>query len=303
MTRPPRDRQVPRSEAAGGGRVGSPTRYVSRTFPRSRSSASILDSASGTTRRDLRLCLDLHEHRVLTTHQIFELRFPSLRRAQRRLLLLQQRDIVERFRPFRSSGSHPWHYILGEVGIDIVAAWRGKDRKELGVRIDRVRAIAYSPMLPHLMEVNGFFSRMAYRCRGDLGLRLAEWWSERRCAAEWGGMVRPDGLGRLRCPGADVRFFLELDRGTESSSRLEEKLARYARVARFPDAPAALLFLFPTQRREAEARRVLFNCGMLVLTGSRATAAEDPLGPFWLPSGADRRLRIADAFRRGGLDE
>ena len=65
-------------------------------------------------------------------------------------------------------------------------------------------------------------------------------------------------------------------------------------MARFPDASEALLFLFPSDRREAEARRVLLNCGMVVLTGARAPAGEDPLGPFWLPSGADRRLRISE---------
>jgi hypothetical protein len=123
---------------------------------------------------------------------------------------------------------------------------------------------------------NGFFSRTAYRCQQTQGLGPAEWWSECRCAAEWEGTVRPDGLGRLGGPGIDVRFFLELDRGTERISPLEEKLARYERLARFPDAPHAVLFLFPTERREAEARRVLFHCGMAVLTGTRALAGNDP---------------------------
>lgn len=302
MTRPPQDRRFSTSEGEGGGRVGSPTRYVPRTLPRPRSSASILDSAYGTTHRDLSLCLDLYDHRVLTTHHVFELRFNSLRRAQKRLFVLHGRNIVERFRPFRSTGSHPWHYILGEAGIEIVAAWRGVDRKELGLRMDRLRSIAYSPRLAHLVEVNSFFCRLAYRCRSAQLLQLTEWWSERRCASEWGGMVRPDGLGRLRGPGVDVRFFLELDRGTESSSRLEEKLTRYARVARSPDAPDALLFVFPTERREAEARRALFNCGMLLLTGTRGYAGEDPLSPFWLPVGGDRRIRIVDmgSARRAG---
>lgn len=296
MTRPLRDPRTPRSEGAWGGRAGSPTRSVTRTLVHPRSSASILDSASTFTRRDLDLCLDLYEHRVLPTQQVFELCFPSLRRTQRRLLILQQRGIVDRFRPFRSTGSHPWHYILGEAGLEIVASWRGVDRKKLGITQDRLRAVAYSPRLTHLVEVNGFFCRLAYRCRATHGLRLVEWWSERRGSAEWAGLVRPDGLGRLQGPGVDARFFLELDRGTESSVRLEEKLARYARVSRFSDSPGILLFLFPTERREMEARRVLFNCGMSVLTGN-ALAAENPLGSFWLPVGAEQRIPFAHAVR------
>jgi hypothetical protein len=276
MTRPLRDARIPRSEEVWGGRAGPPTRYVTRTLSRPRSSALMLDSASTTTQRDLHLCLDLFEHRVLTSQQIFELHFPSLRRAQRRLLLLQQRGIVDRFRPFRPTGSHPWHYVLGPIGLEIVASARGLDHKKLGISRDRLRAVAYSPRLPHLIEVNGFFSRLARRCRIVGGLELVEWWSERRCVSEWGGIVRPDGLGQLRQAGLDVRFFLELDRGTEPLSALEEKLARYARVSRFSDSPSTLLFVFPTERREIEARRVLFNSGMRVLSGTRALAGTEP---------------------------
>lgn len=242
------------------------------------------------------MCLNLYEHRVLTTHQVFELHFEAVRRAQRRLLRLHNRRVLERFRPFRPTGSYPWHYILGDVGITVVAAHRGVETKELKVSRDRLRALAYSPILPHLVAVNGFFSRLAYRCRGKAGYRLAEWWSERRATAEWQGLVRPDGIGRLRSPFTDVRFFFELDRGTEPSSRLEEKLAHYARVARIPNSPRVLLFLFPTERREAEARKALVNPGMVVLTGAEPGAA-DPLGSVWLPVGGEHRLRLDETPR------
>ena len=299
MTRPPEERRTPRSEGVRGERMDSRTRSVTRTLPRSRSSASMLHSASATTRRDLQLCLDLFDHRVLTTRHIFELCFPSLRRAQRRLLILQQRGIVDRFRPFRSLGSYPWHYILGDVGIEIVSSWRGADRKKLGLHLDRLRAMAHSPRLTHLIEANAFFCRLAYLCRSSSGTRLVAWWSERRCVAEWRGMVRPDGLGRLQDHGVDLRFFLELDRGTENFSRLEEKLDRYARVSRFSDSPGVLLFLFPTERREVEARTVLFNSGLRVLTGTRALAGSDPLGPYWLPVGGEARVRMLDTGEPG----
>jgi hypothetical protein len=112
-------------------------------------------------------------------------------------------------------------------------------------------------------------------------------------------MVRPDGLGRLQDHGVDLRFFLELDRGTENFSRLEEKLDRYARVSRFSDSPGVLLFLFPTERREVEARTVLFNSGLRVLTGTRALAGSDPLGPYWLPVGGEARVRMLDTGEPG----
>jgi Replication-relaxation len=282
-----------RSEGAQGSRMDSRTRVVTRTLTRPRSAASILHAASRTTQRDLSLFLDLYDHRVLTTPQVFELHFNTLRRAQKRLFVLQQQGMVDRFRPIRFNGSHPWHYILGEIGAQVVASWRGVEARELAFRMDRQRRIAHSPRLAHLVEVNGFFCRVAYRCR-NTELRLSEWWSERRCAAAWEGMVRTDGLGRVQGPGVDVRFFFELDRGTEHSSRLEEKLTRYTGVAGAFDAPEAVIFVFPTERRETEARRALFNCGMLVLTATRHSAMADPLGPICLPVGADVRVRIAD---------
>ncbi len=64
----------------------------------------------------------------------------------------------------------------------------GAEGKELRLRMDVLRAIAYSPRLPHLVEVNGFFARLTCRCRESRGLRLSEWWSEQRSAAEWGGL-------------------------------------------------------------------------------------------------------------------
>jgi hypothetical protein len=78
MTRPPGRRRIPRSQTTPGERVDSPTRYVTRTLPRPRSSASMLHFTSRTTRRDLHLCLDLYEYRVLTTHQVFRLTFPGM---------------------------------------------------------------------------------------------------------------------------------------------------------------------------------------------------------------------------------
>jgi hypothetical protein len=251
------------------------------------------------TDRDLQICLHLFEHRVLTTEQISELHFSALRRARRRLLRLTQLGVLERFRPRRETGSHPLHYILGEVGLAVVAAYRGVEEKELGIRQDRLRGLAYSPRLPHLVQVNGFFSRLGYECRRRAESRLTEWWGEARCAANWGGFVRPDGLGAVSAQKRTLRFFLEVDRGTENSSRLERKLVGYRRVAGFPDAPDVLLFVFHSGRREAEARKVLSDPGMPVATTTEVMATDDPLGPIWLRLRGERRVTLLDLALAG----
>ncbi len=272
------------------GPPGSRTGFGTRALPRSRPSAVALDHRRAITDRDRDICLDLYEHKVLTIEQLTDLHFDAVRRARRRLLKLVGLGVLERFRPPRTPGSSPFHYILGPVGIEMVAAYRGVDPKEVGVRLDRLRGLAYNQRLPHLLAVNGFFCRLAHACRQRDGFRLTEWWSEGRCAHVWGGLVRPDGLGTVRWPAGSVRFFLEMDRGTENLAQLEGKLVGYHRVARFPDAPNALLFVLPTQRREVEARMVFAGAGMPIATATVADALSDPVGDIWLLVGGEARI-------------
>jgi hypothetical protein len=111
--------------------------------------------------------------------------------------------------------------------------------------------------------------------------------------------VRPDGLGAISSPKRTLRFFLEVDRGTENSSRLERKLVGYRRVAGFPDAPDVLLFVFHSSRREAEARKVLSDPGMPVATTIEERAIQDPLGPIWLRLTGERRVSLLDLAPAG----
>jgi hypothetical protein len=97
----------------------------------------------------------------------------------------------------------------------------------------------------------------------------------------------------------ETRFFLEVDRGTEPTRRLGEKLSSYARIARMEGVPRLLLFTFPSDRREAEARRELHLPGLTVATSTRDRLAHDPLGEIWLPIGVDRRLSLEDDLGPG----
>lgn len=62
--------------------------------------------------RDREIVCALHEHRVLTVWQLRELFFDSVERARKRLAVLHQLGVVDRFRPHRERGSHPCHYVL-----------------------------------------------------------------------------------------------------------------------------------------------------------------------------------------------
>jgi hypothetical protein len=65
-------------------------------------------------------------------------------------------------------------------------------------------------------------------------------------------------------------------------------------IGLFPDAPRTLLFVFPSERREIEARKALHVAGMSVATTVLELAMADPLAPVWLPIGHPIRLPLLD---------
>jgi Replication-relaxation len=253
----------------------------------------LLGLAGRLTNRDRSLCQDLFEHRVLTAHQIGDLYFPSGHTARRRLVELYRLAVLDRFRP-PALGSAPNHYVLDELGARVVAAERGLEFNELRFRKEDVDQLPYRRELPHLVETNGFFTRIALACRQDPNYRLAEWWSERRCRSRWGNIVLADGFGILRGPQGECSFLLEFDRGTESPARLRLKLPPYERVALLHDRPHVILFCFPNAVREASVRRGLHPPGMALATASWDRFVEEPLGPVWLAIDEQRRRTLLD---------
>lgn len=106
---------------------GSP-RWEKSLWESRMASDLLLRSQAGLTDRDHTLLGWLADHGVLTSFQIAHALYPSLDFAQRRLRTLTQRDILGRFRPQKpDGGSYPYHYVLDQLGVDIVASQRGDD--------------------------------------------------------------------------------------------------------------------------------------------------------------------------------
>jgi protein involved in plasmid replication-relaxation len=245
------------------------------------------------TDRDRWLCQLLCEHRVLTTPQLTDLAFPSGNAAEHRLTILHQLGLVDRFRPHHTPGSAPYHYVLGPLGAALLAAQHDQDPTQLGYRRDRTLALAHSQRLQHLVGVNGFFCALTGAARDHRDAELELWWSEQRCAARWGPLIRPDGYGRWRQDQDRVDFFLEYDRASEAPQRLAGKLAGYLQLAGASGIATPLLLWLPTPARESAARQVLAGTSLPVAT---ATPDPDltPAGPLWLPLHASRpRCRLA----------
>ena len=265
-----------------------------------RSAAERLAALAGRlTDRDRTLCRLLHQHRVLTTPQLTDLAFPSRNAAEHRLAILHQLGVLDRFRPHHTPGSAPYHYVLGPLGAALLAAQTDQEPAQLGYRRDRTLALAHSQRLQHLLGVNSFFCALARAARQDPAAALEVWWSEQRCAAQWGRLVHPDGYGRWREQQTRVDFFLEYDRGSEPLGRLAAKLPGYLQLAQASEIATPLLLWLPTPAREAATRQALAGSSLPVAT---ATPDPDhtPAGPLWLPlhtSGPRRRLaQLATAW-------
>ena len=155
------------------------------------------------------------------------------------------------------------------------------------------------------------------RRAGDAALTC--WWSERRCAALWGDLARPDGYGQWteHAPAGPVTtdFFLEYDTGSENLHRVVAKLTGYRDLAARTGIATPVLFWLPTVRREAGLRALLASTpgrstgtraaraipGVPVATTTPQAAAggAGPAGAIWLPAGhPGPRLRLAQA---GGI--
>jgi hypothetical protein len=60
---------------------------------------------------------------------------------------------------------------------------------------EKALSVRHSPRLAHRLGINSFFCRLKRTERSSADYKLAEWWSERRCAKECGRIVYPDGFG------------------------------------------------------------------------------------------------------------
>ncbi|MVU82336.1 hypothetical protein GPX89_34515 [Nocardia sp. ET3-3] len=271
--------------------IPDPIRQPALRYPsRALAHAQLAERLTERDRWMLRMC---HEHRVLTTGQFTALAFSSVNFARRRLAQLHGYGALEKFRPLRTTGSAPAHWVLGPAGAAVLAAEAGVEVHDLGYRPDRALAIAHSLRLAHTLGIVDWFTTLATAPGADDAALLA-WWSEHRCRALWGDLTRPDGYGRYTRGETAVDFFLEFDLGTMALSTVAAKLHGYAELARTSAVITPVLFWLPTRAREIGARKALHD----IWTGLAdpdtvpvATAAADLLDPanaspaqrVWLP--------------------
>ncbi|MFF4602564.1 replication-relaxation family protein [Streptomyces sp. NPDC001339] len=281
---------------------GPGSRYTARAATtRTRTSPRHTDVATLSRRltpRDMWLVRMLHEHHVLTTHQIARLAYTSQRSTQRRLRSLHQHAVLDSFRPLTASGTAPEHYTLGPAGAAVLASHAGLDVSALGWRPTNTGRIAYSPSLGHDLGVNDFLTRLAAHARTTPDAGLSLWLSERSAARRWGDIIRPDAYAHWQDGDHLLPFFLEYDTGSQPLPRVEAKLAAYAAFTTATSTRPALLIHTRTASRDQALRQRLADSarelGLNVATASADFTTTSPWGRWWAPlDRAGRRTTLA----------
>ncbi|MEV2279480.1 replication-relaxation family protein, partial [Nocardiopsis sp. NPDC049922] len=183
--------------------------------------AALVRLAPRVTPRDRQILAGLYDHHVMTTHHVHRLYFPEAagRRVRRRLLLLHEYGLLDRFRPH--PGRHvSVHWVLAPLGAALVAEHRGIEVGELGFRHDRVLAWAHSGRLGHMLGLVECLTLTTEAARAHPVGRLVRWDNERECARRWGRYIRPDAYMRWHQGAVDLDAFWEYDTGTEPLTKV-----------------------------------------------------------------------------------
>ena len=270
------------------------------------------------TPRDQRLLDWLYDHGVLTSAQIARAMFSSLDFAQRRLLRLTQLAVITRFRPQRwHGGSHPYHYVLDQLGYQHVMAQRGEGMPRGDRARVRHQALINRADLAHLLGTNEVFVDLAGYARTHPGTRLARWWpaaafhepdifahDHQTADAIYRHryrLPRPDGHGIWIDHDITVPFFLEYDRGTETLAVLVDKVDKYTRLATHTIWRCPVLFHLPNLRREANLQQLLTEDHHTGRAAVATTAADyraqtglSPAETIWRPVGDTQRRPLTE---------
>ncbi|HEV7942666.1 MAG TPA: replication-relaxation family protein [Solirubrobacteraceae bacterium] len=199
------------------------------------------------TRRDLSILSRLSHHEPLSTSEIALLFFDGQRACRRRLLKLQKDILLIRIYPAREQhgGRTEGLWFLSPHG-----------RRVIGAPARRPPALSI-PDLEHRRAVAQFFLALVERSLAQPDHGLYSWLGEQHAQHGTSTAVRPDGFGRYLLPDGEITFYLELDRGTEPTRRIKDKLAAYhqALAADPQRSQGNILLICQSQRRLANLAR------------------------------------------------
>jgi hypothetical protein len=238
--------------------------------------------------RDRKVCQLLLEHLVLTTDLLAQLLAVAPRTLQQRLTQLTRLQVLDRFRPHLpvGAGSAPYHYLLGDAGVRVLAADQGSIVVDgVGWRHEQVLALAQSNgQLTHLLGVNRLLAALTHAAHTRPGSRLVCWWPARRCQARWGPLIAPDAYARWHDPHGEVDFFFHHDPAQPSAEQLAGLVGGYNDLAVATGITTPVLLWLADPDREARLRRQLAGQRLLIPIATGNLSRGHPADPVWLPA-------------------
>lgn len=190
------------------------------------------------TERDKRIVEAVYQCRVLRQDQIHNLFFGASKAAsQRRLALLYHHGFLTRvFLTVRASYLlSPALYMLDRRGAELLRSELGYDDIAWTSKSHEVG----QPFLEHTLAINDVRVAVTIACRTH-GYALLEWRSEADLKGDFDRVpiqprngskqlvsLIPDSFFALHTPKGKAPFFLEVDRGTETTVRFQDKIRAY----------------------------------------------------------------------------
>jgi hypothetical protein len=190
----------------------------------------LADLAASLSERDRQVLATLGRVRVATAAQLERLHFTDVTRRQSRQVLtsLSDRRLVARLPRVvggQRAGSAGYVYTLDLAGLRLVRPGRAWAARTWPVG---------TPFLAHSLAVTALYVELVEHERaGRLQVQAftTEPGSWRRFHGPGGGRVvlKPDGIVVVRLGGYEDRWFIEVDRGTESRPTIARKCEVYRR--------------------------------------------------------------------------
>jgi hypothetical protein len=221
------------------------------------------------------------------------------------------------------AGRFPFVYVLDRLGADLVASVLGCDRADLGWK--PTSNMLGTEFVSHTLVVNDFRVAMDLVVRTP-GLELTDWVGEAQFRTTAlrnrvpfrvrGARITrnyPDGYFALSVSGRDqlAHFFLEIDRGTMSNKRWQDKVRAYIEFRvrglsqkHFGTRNFRLLTVTTTERRLGNLKRATekvdsdHHFWFAVQNSIDIWNPQTLLAPIWYVAGKDERQSLVPRTTR-----
>jgi len=189
---------------------------------------------------------------VVTSELAALLVYGSLRTGRRRLARLVELGLVRGFwaaNSQRPRGRYAYA-LVGSVRDELVRPQGGGARRRVAAG-PRAKTI-------HQLATNDLMAAFLRDARPDDGLGLAAWLPERTVAPLFDRYVEPDALAVIGTPSDRICLVIERDLGTEPTSMVVSKVARYSTLfAGQADGPVNVGIVVESTRRLTSVLRAI----------------------------------------------